>query len=242
MKTFRRFSDFQSLVASVYRKYWHSLPIINRTELQRTRMLCFLCAISRYRFTQIAVDPQIKTPGGKTYDVLFVGTGEFFGSTEHFSSCQNMCVDIQPMNSASIEACMTRCAELSRQNAESSLAAWNLGVFATLLSFEADQLAIIQLGASKTSSQNGEEKPRRKNFRNFKSDRLRKFHKDQKSGTLAQLRSAERKALTFHDDLWVTRALVEARSHDWRFSKEKNRYFHFQLNFWANIFGMSMNL
>lgn len=30
----------------------------------------------RYRFTQIAVDPQIKTPGGKTYDVIFVGTGE----------------------------------------------------------------------------------------------------------------------------------------------------------------------
>ena len=30
----------------------------------------------RYRFTQIAVDPQIKTPGGRTYDVIFVGTGE----------------------------------------------------------------------------------------------------------------------------------------------------------------------
>ncbi|EDW03507.1 GH11272 [Drosophila grimshawi] len=27
-----------------------------------------------YRFTQIAVDAQIKTPGGKTYDVIFVGT------------------------------------------------------------------------------------------------------------------------------------------------------------------------
>ncbi|XP_039278036.1 semaphorin-1A isoform X2 [Nilaparvata lugens] len=27
-----------------------------------------------YRFTQIAVDPQIKTPGGKAYDVLFIGT------------------------------------------------------------------------------------------------------------------------------------------------------------------------
>lgn len=27
-----------------------------------------------YRFTQVAVDPQIKTPGGKTYDVIFVGT------------------------------------------------------------------------------------------------------------------------------------------------------------------------
>lgn len=30
--------------------------------------------ISSYRFTQIAVDPQVKTPGGKTYDVLFIGT------------------------------------------------------------------------------------------------------------------------------------------------------------------------
>lgn len=27
-----------------------------------------------YRFTQITVDPQVKTPGGKTYDVLFIGT------------------------------------------------------------------------------------------------------------------------------------------------------------------------
>ncbi|KAL1114872.1 hypothetical protein AAG570_007696, partial [Ranatra chinensis] len=27
-----------------------------------------------YRFTQIAVDAQIKTPGGKSYDVLFIGT------------------------------------------------------------------------------------------------------------------------------------------------------------------------
>lgn len=30
--------------------------------------------MSSYRFTQIAVDPQVKTPGGKTYDVLFIGT------------------------------------------------------------------------------------------------------------------------------------------------------------------------
>lgn len=27
-----------------------------------------------YRFTQIAVDPQVKVPGGRTYDVLFIGT------------------------------------------------------------------------------------------------------------------------------------------------------------------------
>lgn len=31
-------------------------------------------SITSYRFTQIAVDPQVKTPGGKTYDVLFIGT------------------------------------------------------------------------------------------------------------------------------------------------------------------------
>lgn len=38
----------------------------------------FLFNCFRYRFTQIAVDPQIKTPGGKTYDVIFVGTGKRF--------------------------------------------------------------------------------------------------------------------------------------------------------------------
>lgn len=32
----------------------------------------FYCS---YRFTQIAVDPQVKVPGGKSYDVLFIGTG-----------------------------------------------------------------------------------------------------------------------------------------------------------------------
>ncbi|KAI5709727.1 hypothetical protein M8J75_002787 [Diaphorina citri] len=29
---------------------------------------------TNYRFTQIAVDPQIKTPSGKVYDVIFIGT------------------------------------------------------------------------------------------------------------------------------------------------------------------------
>uniref|UniRef100_A0A1A9ZD48 Sema domain-containing protein n=1 Tax=Glossina pallidipes TaxID=7398 RepID=A0A1A9ZD48_GLOPL len=33
-----------------------------------------LSSFAGYRFTQIAVDAQIKTPGGKTYDVIFVGT------------------------------------------------------------------------------------------------------------------------------------------------------------------------
>lgn len=33
---------------------------------------------SSYRFTQIAVDPQVKVPGGKTYDVLFIGTGNYW--------------------------------------------------------------------------------------------------------------------------------------------------------------------
>ena len=31
----------------------------------------------RYRFTQIAVDPQIETADEKHYDVLYVGTGKF---------------------------------------------------------------------------------------------------------------------------------------------------------------------
>lgn len=44
-----------------------------KTEEEKAKILFRLC---RYRFTQIAVDPQIKTPGGKTYDVIFVGTGE----------------------------------------------------------------------------------------------------------------------------------------------------------------------
>lgn len=41
--------------------------------------LSFSCSTfyqRRYRFTQIVADAQIKTPGGKTYDVLFVGTGK----------------------------------------------------------------------------------------------------------------------------------------------------------------------
>jgi hypothetical protein len=36
----------------------------------------FSLLLFSYRFTQIAVDPQIKTPGGKAYDVLFIGTGK----------------------------------------------------------------------------------------------------------------------------------------------------------------------
>lgn len=49
------------------------LPIIAlQGALQNLTCSCF----SSYRFTQIAVDPQVKTPGGKTYDVLFIGTGK----------------------------------------------------------------------------------------------------------------------------------------------------------------------
>ncbi|KAE8746549.1 hypothetical protein FOCC_FOCC006782, partial [Frankliniella occidentalis] len=44
-------------VASFFRQ-----PVVIRTSFN-------------YRFTQIAVDPQVKTPGGKAYDVLFIGTG-----------------------------------------------------------------------------------------------------------------------------------------------------------------------
>jgi hypothetical protein len=36
----------------------------------------FCVLLFSYRFTEIAVDPQIKTPDGKTYDVLFIGTGK----------------------------------------------------------------------------------------------------------------------------------------------------------------------
>ncbi len=31
-----------------------------------------------HRFTKIEVDPQVKTPDGKYYDVLFIGTGNLF--------------------------------------------------------------------------------------------------------------------------------------------------------------------
>lgn len=31
-----------------------------------------------HRFTKIEVDPQVKTPEGKYYDVLFIGTGMSF--------------------------------------------------------------------------------------------------------------------------------------------------------------------
>lgn len=33
------------------------------------------------RFTSIAVDAQVRTPDGKAYDVLFVGTGKCLMST-----------------------------------------------------------------------------------------------------------------------------------------------------------------
>lgn len=39
--------------------------------------LFWFCSCFSYRFTQIVVDAQIKTPGGKTYDVIFVGTGKW---------------------------------------------------------------------------------------------------------------------------------------------------------------------
>lgn len=36
--------------------------------------LYYYC-INRYRFTAIAVDPQVKSVNGSAYDVLFIGTG-----------------------------------------------------------------------------------------------------------------------------------------------------------------------
>lgn len=43
--------------------------------------ICFSIIVfvfSSYRFTQIAVDPQVSVPGGKAYDVLFIGTGKIY--------------------------------------------------------------------------------------------------------------------------------------------------------------------
>lgn len=42
----------------------------------------FFVFVCSYRFTQIAVDPQVKTPGGKAYDVLFIGTGKYTSCTK----------------------------------------------------------------------------------------------------------------------------------------------------------------
>jgi hypothetical protein len=52
----------------------------------------FFVFLFSYRFTQIAVDPQVKTPGGKAYDVLFIGTGKFTSCTKqlHKSGCSDM--------------------------------------------------------------------------------------------------------------------------------------------------------
>lgn len=35
-----------------------------------------LLSVCRYRFSAIAVDPQVKTVNGDRYDVMFVGTGQ----------------------------------------------------------------------------------------------------------------------------------------------------------------------
>lgn len=49
------------------------IHLFNRVDDTDRIVNMFLSDLS-YRFTQIAVDPQVKTPGGKTYDVLFIGT------------------------------------------------------------------------------------------------------------------------------------------------------------------------
>lgn len=66
------------------------MPIVIRTSLQWV-FFCLKLVSSfnlsfafSYRFTQIAVDPQVKVPGGKTYDVLFIGTGWLFAFTWDF--------------------------------------------------------------------------------------------------------------------------------------------------------------
>lgn len=69
-------SDFQFWRASAHSKLWSGKLRSTYIEewMKHKKSFFFL---RRYRFTQIAVDPQIKTPGGKTYDVIFVGTGEW---------------------------------------------------------------------------------------------------------------------------------------------------------------------
>lgn len=51
------------------------MKLINKilNKIYIIKIVCF----NSYRFTQVAVDPQVKVPGGKTYDVLFIGTGKF---------------------------------------------------------------------------------------------------------------------------------------------------------------------
>jgi hypothetical protein len=65
---------------------WHVARqcIIHSQSEKRSFFVLFFS----YRFTQIAVDPQIKTPGGKAYDVLFIGTGKL--KQIHVQSCSDI--------------------------------------------------------------------------------------------------------------------------------------------------------
>lgn len=55
--------------------YFKTMSKLSFIRLEGPNFEVNLCCYS-YRFTQIAVDPQVKTPGGKAYDVLFIGTGK----------------------------------------------------------------------------------------------------------------------------------------------------------------------
>lgn len=55
----------KQVVTSVFSKYLPSRTV--------DYILLFVC---RYRFSAIAVDPQVKTVNGDRYDVMFVGTGQ----------------------------------------------------------------------------------------------------------------------------------------------------------------------
>jgi hypothetical protein len=46
-----------------------------RPYLRKTVFYFIFIFPSSHRFTKIEVDPQVKTPEGKYYDVLFIGTG-----------------------------------------------------------------------------------------------------------------------------------------------------------------------
>ena len=43
--------------------------------VQQCPSFAFLFLLCRYKFTKLAVDPQVRAADGKTYDILIIGTG-----------------------------------------------------------------------------------------------------------------------------------------------------------------------
>lgn len=78
MKACLPFSVSQLLFAPAFSKsYLFTTELVTGSVTLRLPVLIYGVRVVffSYRFTQIAVDPQVKVPGGKTYDVLFIGTG-----------------------------------------------------------------------------------------------------------------------------------------------------------------------